>query len=628
MKTNGRLSGWVGTVFFCVFLLFGTGAGAQGPAPGISLPDSLKDLGIREGFVPSPGFQQVARIDALNGTVVVIHRATTTAYFARPGDAIFENDAIETLDRSRCRVRFQNEDVVTMAAGTRFGVDEYRDGQRETQPRSRMSVLKGKVMFYALRLFSRGTRDVTVSTPTAVAGVRGTKFGIHVYWKNHSAAGPAGVRVAGLGMDGTLRMAQAVNPGQSFTDCFSEDGVLDVNGRTIAPGTMYRGQDGTVVPTPPSYVRTFESETSVQGDGSGGDQGGGEGEDAGNGDGAEGTDDEEGDDEDSLAGSGDSDPGALADVADVVTDTTVQETGEQTAGEGGAVEDIANGKIIGRGSGIILFLVHAAGGPWVAPGKGPFYKSDRPDPLASGGDRHTAYESMRGEDEPDFRLFLDETDASGNQAKVTEFDWGFGGNNALATPRTFTYFQAGSYKDVSGHSFLEWGWWEDTGGGVDQGKVGTFSGSDFYAATSKIWHIEGDQTHPDYITYLHQQNAVYSYSGEAYGVFVDSSVPESHHLAGTFSCCIDFGSRNVPSFQIDAAGGGQTVHLSGTGDLDPDGTFEVDDLSGTLSGHGTQNDPTFAAGMLCGPKAEGAAGVWQAHDGSDYWATGEFHGKR
>ncbi len=132
MTTIKSLKFWTMITFFYCFLPFSSSAVAQEPGHGIQLPDSLKGLNIQEGFVASPGFQTVARIDRINGIVVVIHRAAGTAYFGSPGDPVFENDAIETLEGSRCRIRFQNEDVVTMAADSRFEVDEYRYGHEKS----------------------------------------------------------------------------------------------------------------------------------------------------------------------------------------------------------------------------------------------------------------------------------------------------------------------------------------------------------------------------------------------------------------------------------------------------------------------------------------------------------------
>jgi len=612
-----------------VWLLLGGAALAQATGRGndAALPESLRDVDIRERFVPLRGVETAGRIDALEGTVVVIHRDAGEAYFGRAGDPVYENDALETLRGSRCRIRFRNEDVVTMASETRFGVDTYRE-QRETEkPRSLFSMVKGKAMFYALRLFGRRDREVTVKTPTAVAGVRGTKFGVHVYWEEPETAGRTGVRVAALGGGAEMLLGQTPPPGRSFTDCFSEDGSLDVNGQTVTPGSMFRGRDGAVVPTPPGYVRSFEAQTSVRGGGPGG-----AGPGTGSGDDPAG--DEEGDGEAPLTEDDTTTPAASAGVADMLADTTVQETGIRTQESDAAGGGIAEGRTAGRVSGIAMLLVKSMGFPWHVPStSGPFYVHG-PNPLGDGADTHKAYE-LQHEGDADYRLVLQETDAIGSKARVTEFDWGFGSNNALGTPRTFVYFQGGHYQDAGGHNFLEWGWWEDTNPAGDRGLVGQNGTDKFFAATQKIWHVEGDRTHPDYIDYLQEQGAVFSYSGGAHGVFVDESAtpsPAAEHLAGSFSCDIDFGSRRVSNFKIDASGGDYGVHLNGSGTVDANGELDVDDLTGTLSKQGTphtvQDEPTGAGGVVLGAEAEGVAGAWHAHDGSHYWATGEFHGRR
>ncbi len=69
-------------------------------------------------------------------------------------------------------------------------------------------------------------------------------------------------------------------------------------------------------------------------------------------------------------------------------------------------------------------------------------------------------------------------------------------------------------------------------------------------------------------------------------------------------------------------------NLSGSGRVDANGDLDIEQLSGTLNGQASQDGPTGAGGAVCGPRAEGVAGDWRAHDGNAHWATGEFHGRR
>jgi hypothetical protein len=251
-----------------------------GGAPFESLPGDLKGIEIKDFFVPCLA-KHVGVVHALQGHVVVIHRGTNEAYFGREGDPIYENDSLTTLGNSRCRIKFYNEDVVTMAPETNFGVDGFEDQRREGRKRSFFSMLKGKAMFYALRLFKYRETRFKVKTPTAIVGVRGTKFGAHVYWVDGEKASGAGIQVADRGNELGVYLAQLGPAGarKSYTDCFAEDGYLDVNGKRVGPGEMYRGESGMIIPTPPDVLKAFRRETEVKeekAEEEGGEAGGGD----------------------------------------------------------------------------------------------------------------------------------------------------------------------------------------------------------------------------------------------------------------------------------------------------------------------------------------------------------------
>ena len=225
-------------------------------------------------------------------------------------------------------------------------------------------------------------------------------------------------------------------------------------------------------------------------------------------------------------------------------------------------------------------------------------------------------------------MTLTEQDNTGSMARVDYLDWGYG-EDIHVDGSDFTYFNGGSYKDDKGHEYLKWGWWEDTVP-TDMGKIGFKAGTgNFYAATARIWHIEGNVTHEDYISRLNREGKSYDYSGEAKGVFADSSGGlNPATLSGPFSCQIHFGNKAVNNLDINVSGNGVQVHISGSGTLEKDGSFDIKDLTGTIGGNAVNPPATSANGGCAGGKAEGVGGTWFAHDGQDYWATGEFHGKR
>ncbi|MBN2123083.1 MAG: FecR domain-containing protein [Deltaproteobacteria bacterium] len=643
-KFAGVLLG-VSVLFSC--LCFDAGispALGTGPLPEGNLPEDLTGLTIRDRYLPSP-FKRVGAIHAMNGQVVVIHRATKEAYFAAAGDALHENDMIRTLGQSRCRIRLTDEDVITMASDTSFSVESYEDRREESKKESLFSMLKGKAMFYALRLFRYRDARFTLKTPTAVVGVRGTKFGAHVYRKEGGEAARGGVQVADKEAGAGFRQAQlSPEPGAgTVTDCFSEDGILDINGTPVLPGQLYQGETGAVMPTPPAVVKAFEEETAVktegEGEGTGTTTGEGEGKEGeGQGEGETtkegGEGEKEGEEGETTfaavteEGGGIMDPGAITEIMEKVTETTQQTVTEEAAG-GGGVEEIAKGKTAGEISLIALLITDGGGIAWTGAGpKIPLYVSQEVNIFTGGAETHVAYEALH-KDDPNYKITLQEQTDTNMDVDITQFGWG---SAATLANHTFTWHKVGSWSDENGHEYLTWGYWQDQNAPV--GKIGT-AGGDYYAAAAQIWEVEGRPTHADYIDYLHRQGASYGYSGVAPGVFANSTVPDVRILAGNFSCNVNFGSMQVSNFNLTATqgeGGPVVVQMTGgSGALDSGGGFDIRNFSGTFFGsEALSASNSGASGGCAGGKAEAVAGVWWANGGasSQYWATGEFHGKR
>lgn len=247
-----------------------------------ALPDDMQDLQIQKQYVPS-SFKRAGTIHSLDGDVVVVHRSTQEAYQGTEGDPIHENDEFYTLPDSRCRLRFTNEDVVSLAPETRFSVDEYASDEEKAEKTSFFGMVKGKAMFYAMRLFGTKKKNFHVKTPTAVMGVRGTKFGAHVYWVEEKTAQGRGVQVADSGRGMGPLLAQA---GGNLTPVLvvgCGDGSVGVNGVILSPGEYYNSFTNTTG-YDPSVLGNIERSTGGAGGdggevGGGGDTGGGGGDD-------------------------------------------------------------------------------------------------------------------------------------------------------------------------------------------------------------------------------------------------------------------------------------------------------------------------------------------------------------
>ncbi|MBW1794297.1 MAG: FecR domain-containing protein [Deltaproteobacteria bacterium] len=570
-------------------------------APAKAIPEELENLDVKDYYIASEA-EPVGLIQTVTGHVVVLNRDTGEAYFAAAGDAVFQQDALFTLEESRCRIKFTTEDVITMGEDTRIEIEEFVDDHELQKKKSTIRMLKGKAMFYVVPLFRYKDVSTTVKTQTAVMGVRGTKFGVEVTFLDLAQTNTDDTETVVYGFEGQVEVYSYID---GATQMVGEGENLRVS--SLGAGNV---QDMDI-----GMAEQFMSDTEAPAP---------EGEEIGADD--EGVEvqaepaDEEGEADSPVAVESDDSaaiPTDTGDFTDVTQDQTtatldVWETWEgKTAGEGGyfatIITDAADGIAYNESSPVI---------------KDPIYISHVPNLFSGGLETHIGY-AVDHEGKEEFKMMVEEIDPNMDM-KVTYFSWGNGSNIALGMPHLFKWNDGGCYRDENGHEYMEWGWWQDQD--APTGQIGEDGSDLFYAATARIWEVEGDFTHSDAISFLQQQNFSATYTGEAKGVYANSSASDVKILTGDFSCHIDFGNSRVSNFDINA---GQ-VHISGgSGTLGSCGSFEVGGFTGTIDGNPIASEPdTGATGSCFGAKADGVGGLWYAHDGDKKWATGEFHGKR
>jgi hypothetical protein len=172
--------------------------------------------------------------------------------------------------------------VISVGDNTKISVTKFIDDKKTQEKHASFNMLKGKVMFYTMRLFRYKTATMTVDTPTAIAGVRGTKFGVEVAsLKEETDTAGKPVYLADASDRAFIHLAQANPPTGSVTNVHAFDGNLYVtNTTTNQTQSISTGQStsstpaglGPVVSTPPGVAQQFQQSTG--GSGSGGSGGG------------------------------------------------------------------------------------------------------------------------------------------------------------------------------------------------------------------------------------------------------------------------------------------------------------------------------------------------------------------
>jgi hypothetical protein len=241
-------------------------------APAEALPKELKSVNIKDYFLPG-NTKEVGVIQATLGHVVVARSDLSQAYFAANGDKLHEQDIVLTLKDSKCRLKFLNNDIATLGDDTRITIRAVSGNRNAPGKKTNLYIARGKAMFYAIHLLSDKGTTMTVESPTSIADVRGTKFGMEVTKEGETTIEILPVIIADTSGDwGRLLMTKADHQPGLTTTVHGFDGLVTVtstvNGRTQSVGAgltvsaSSRGI-GALMPTPPLISLSFKSATNV-----------------------------------------------------------------------------------------------------------------------------------------------------------------------------------------------------------------------------------------------------------------------------------------------------------------------------------------------------------------------------
>jgi len=547
-----------------------------------ALPKELKGLDIKDYYVSSTQ-KKAGIIHALRGNVVVIHKSNNTAYFGKEGDYIHENDSLNTLSDSRCRVKLLDDDVITLGENAIFGVDSFEDQREQRKKASVFSMMKGKAMFYAMRLFRYKEVRTRVKTPTAVVGVRGTQFGIGVYRLDEEKRSDAGIRVADSGNDAGMYLAQAPEGVRTYTVTYCVDGEITVNEFTLSPGELFDQLANIVRPFTQSELLEFKASVTVSVE-------------------KENQTLQESDDAAGREAAGEpvADTGAedlLQSQIDVVEEViaSVQEQASEETSEAHSTPDrptrnygYFTGMLVNTTSTDYLEAIYISSIRQNADGSS--VKADQ----------------VTGLDTVNTSWY---TEADGSQEPP------YGKEVILAGTSSGTL---GTSYEVNDHemghnSYQAWGYWTMT----QEFTIG----ANTYYFDNKGYYMEGDYTADNDMP----SGGSYAYSGQAGGTCFDAD--HGTDMSGTFTADVNFGNASITDFDLSVSGGGASASIDSASGTFSSSHFQLS--GGTWKiGNTTVTNRRAAYGSLYGPNGVYMGGVWSMKQDSSTGAVGFFQGKR
>jgi len=138
------------------------------------LPDNVT---IADEFVPGVGVS-VGEAQLVQGKVYVIHQASNIVYRLKKGLPVFSGDTLITESRSRASLLMADQSALALAGRSKLVIDKSVYDAKANRRDTKMRLLFGRVRSIVSKLGSEP--NYKIETPTAVAGVRGTDFGLAV----------------------------------------------------------------------------------------------------------------------------------------------------------------------------------------------------------------------------------------------------------------------------------------------------------------------------------------------------------------------------------------------------------------------------------------------------------------
>jgi FecR protein len=563
MRKSSGTTFIAGLLILVVVFSFGIQASARAAArgEGVSpdqLPEELNALAVQQQFIPGQG-APVGKVLEVRGHVIVHNGNAPEGYFALQGDSLYAHDEVFTLDKTRTRIRLTTADIVNVGADSRIRLDELVDDRSNRLKKTRMTMLRGKAMFYVMRLMKYNEVDTAISTPNAVCGVRGTKFAVIVRKKTD------------LRSERPLYLVDNGDNGPETVMIMVEGrGYMRAGGTTTQLST---GQTATAGPSGPPVARPtrpgLDQGLTRATDPYAGDRGNGGGD----------RDVDTGDD-----------PNAAWELGDSGTDTISSVTQQGLVGSRPT-------RRIGYFASLLTRFSYY-GSP-ISPTPDHVYVSDSAhDHEASG---------IVGADVTSGIDIIQLDGSAGNAPTVTAFDSETG--TSLTTANGLGPEHKIQTTEIGHNQFLEWGYWVMPTRMIhSSGVVGT------WGMENAGVYVHGDPTPVENLNGIRGH-----YAGTAWGTLWSSA--GGAKLSGTMSADVTLGSRALQNLNVSVSGGGNTVSIvqqSNTFFSGPDGEFSLQQHWGSGNAdfriNGSAADHGVVTGGLFGPNGEalaGAAGVVQ-----------------
>ena len=171
--------------------------------------------GVNSGAISQPvdqaAAQPIGQVATLQGTATVT-RGNAAPSAVKVSDGVYKNDVLQTGGNGALSVTFDDETTLSLSANARIVVNDYVYEEGAKGNKAAFNIARGTVAFVASLVAKTG--NMTITTPTATLGIRGTTGVVDV--PDSPAAGAANAGEAKIKLypdaDGRVGRIEVFNP--------------------------------------------------------------------------------------------------------------------------------------------------------------------------------------------------------------------------------------------------------------------------------------------------------------------------------------------------------------------------------------------------------------------------------
>jgi hypothetical protein len=136
-------------------------------------------LAIAATFPATAQERQIAQVKTAKGDAIIVRAGARMA--AKPGDAVYERDVIETGASGAIGLTFVDNTVFSTGPDSRLALQQFRFDSSNFSGEMLAEMQKGSLSVVTGDITRASPGAMKIKTPTAVLGVRGTTFAVKIY---------------------------------------------------------------------------------------------------------------------------------------------------------------------------------------------------------------------------------------------------------------------------------------------------------------------------------------------------------------------------------------------------------------------------------------------------------------